>query len=145
MVVALAGCSSCTTIDRVDHVQAPADERLRGIVEAAAKAWTDAGCPIYVGTEGAMVRYVPTEQLPCQGSNKYCAGQWDGDIVWIGLTEIVAGGEYVRPRNDGELNVFTRHEFGHMLGFGHRDYGIMKPTALSSKVTPEDCDESLHH
>lgn len=142
LVAAMAGCGSCATNDRVDHVQAPADERLRSLVESAAKAWTDAGCPIFVGAEGALIRYVPTEQVPCD--HERCAGHWDGDTVWIGLTEIIAGGIETRDRNDGELSIVTRHELGHMLGFGHRKYGIMQPSALWDTVTPADCDESLH-
>lgn len=107
-------------------VQLPDDARLRMFVEQSAQEWTDVGCPIYLDPDDGVQVSLVTKADWTFGEK--AGGYWDGRNVFVRA-----------ETSDGLLHGLLLHEFGHMLGFPHRDYGVMLSYVVYTRVVEADC------
>lgn len=94
-------------------------------VRSAAVEWTEVGCPIDVASDG-----LPVVAWYAEG--------WPHPLYAQGA----ASAERVDVRVDlpaDRRRQILLHEIGHVLGFHHRETGIMKPDGRVDALTVEDC------
>lgn len=120
LLLAIGGCG----VD-VPAISPDGDAAFNAMAVRAAQEWTDVGCAIDVvdGFErGTEVVHVSFDAW----SFGNASGMFVDDTIYV--------------RADGMEHRILLHEMGHMLGFPHRDHGIMEPTVNVDYVTAEDCE-----
>lgn len=128
-ILAMVLLSGCALGEDTYYIDPQGTQAFNDAALEMAQMWTDVGCPIEEarGSQHGVPVMRVVEWNPALNGYQ---GFFDGHKIDIRSDYTVDA--YLQKR-------IMLHEMGHMMGFEHRTWGIMRPTVVDDHVTVNDC------